>query len=211
MRVDVSRPCRCCRDGACCPPFAQGNMQGLKGCTSSVPCVPCVSPKEAPRALRVRARRLPTAPINVVGKSDTSGTNIWLTSYLQTGGSSTITPNASVLWPACVQHVAATSGMRTALHSKFSLGCALQAPQRGAQSAAKHWETLATPAVACGWLALASRLCCALLPLPSRGLLVRGWRGQALLAVLLCPQGPWCVKWVLPRVSHRWYPPGAAT
>ena len=73
---------------------------------------------------RIRAGRLPSAPIRVVGKSDTSGTNLWLTSYLQTGGTSTISPNASVLWPACVQHVAATTGMRTALRVNFSLGCA---------------------------------------------------------------------------------------
>lgn len=71
-----------------------------------------------------RAGRLPSAPIRVVSKSDTSGTNQWLTSYLQTGGTSTISPNASVLWPACVQHVAATTGMRTALRTNLTLGCA---------------------------------------------------------------------------------------
>lgn len=78
---------------------------------------------------RACVRRLPSAPIKVVGKSDTSGTNLWLTSYLQTGGTSSIAANASVLWPACVQHVAATNGMRTALRSNFTLGCARQAPR----------------------------------------------------------------------------------
>lgn len=69
-------------------------------------------------------RRLPAAPIKVLGKGDVSGTNVWLTSYLQISGSSAISANASVLWPACVQHVAATSGMRSALKSSYALGCA---------------------------------------------------------------------------------------
>ena len=84
----------------------------------------CSVPGYALRVSRICAGRLPSALIKVVGKSDTSGTNLWLTSYLQTGGTSTISPNASVLWPACVQHVAATTGMRTALRANFTLGCA---------------------------------------------------------------------------------------
>jgi len=66
----------------------------------------------------------------VVGKSDTSGGNMWVTTFLATGGTSLVSANASVLWPACVQHVAANPGMRTALKNPYTLGCAAAAPRR---------------------------------------------------------------------------------
>ena len=103
-------------------PSASAALTGSPGGAARRPG--CSVPGYALRVARTCAGRLPSAPIKVVGKSDTSGTNLWLTSYLQTGGTSTISPNASVLWPACVQHVAATTGMRTALRANFTLGCA---------------------------------------------------------------------------------------
>ena len=88
-------------------------------CYPTLPCQGLCYPNP-----HTTARRLPAAPIKVLGKGDVSGTNVWLTSYLQTSGSSAISANASVLWPACVQHVAATSGMRAGLNSSYALGCA---------------------------------------------------------------------------------------
>lgn len=88
------------------------------------------APACGPSAAAPRARRLPAAPIKVIGKSDTSGGNMWVTTFLATGGTSLISANTSVLWPACVQHVAANPGMRTALKNPYTLGCAAAAPRR---------------------------------------------------------------------------------